>query len=148
MTDIIDQIEQHANAIAAGEIESVRPGMPAAFTKACHPGDAIRQGDLYLVVADRVPYGYELSKSPIVQLVPGNTQGSKHCLDTVEGVDVYLPEGWNDESLEGPCIVTKAECKVLHPTHGHIAIPAWMIVVCHYQREWVKEEEKERRARD
>jgi len=143
----IDHIQSHAERIAAGQ-ESVKPGMPLAFTTACSPGDAIRQGDLYLVVVDKVPSGYVKATRPSKQLVPGNTEGAKHCLDATAGVKVYLPEKWDAESLEGPCLVTTKERKVLHPVHGPVTIPAGMTVQCRYQREWDKELAKQRRARD
>lgn len=151
MQTVIDKIEKHAAKISAGEVEQVKPGMPVAFTDACQPDDAIRQGDLYLVVVAAIPHGYIEVVKPTKadkQLVPGNTQGARHCLDSLSGVRLFRPEKWDAESLDGPCFVLTKERKVLHPTHGAVTIPAGMTIQCLYQREWAKEERKQRRARD
>lgn len=144
MTEILDYVKQ----IKAGELEQVRPGMALRFTEACQDNDRIWQGDLALTIRTNKPKGYKLAEKPNVQLVPGNTQGSKHCLDSLQNVDIYLPEEWNEESLEGPWLVVKQETTILHPTHGPVTIPAGMNVHCTYQREWDREQQRERRARD
>lgn len=151
MKTTIEKIQCHAQAIAAGEIEQVKPGMPAAFTSACVPGDCIRQGDLYLVIVDSPPTGYVPIAKPTEvdkQLVPGNTEGARHCLDSLAGVKLFRPQKWDEESLDGPCFTLTKERKVLHPTHGPVTIPAGMTVFCRYQREFDKEQQRERRTRD
>lgn len=140
---IIERMQKH--------LETVKPGQPVSFTDACVAGDTIRQGDLYLIIADKVPSGYvQVTKPKSIdkQLVPGNTQGAKHCLDSLTGVKLFRPKEWNDESLDGPCLVLTKPRKVLHPTHGTAMIPAGFTVVCRYQREFDKEMQRERRARD
>jgi hypothetical protein len=114
------------------------------------PGDCIWQGDLGLViVADKKPpKGYVKPNKATVQLVPGNTVGSKHCLDTLDGVEMYVPNEWNEETLDGPFLMVNKEVNVLHPTHGTVTIPAGFNVQCYYQREYDRELERERRARD
>ena len=151
MKTTIERLERHTQAIAAGEIEQVKPGMAASFTNACSTGDCIRQGDLYLVIVDAVPSGYVEIKKPRQadkQLVPGNTQGARHCLDALAGVKMYRPAKWDAESLDGPCLLLSKSRRVLHPTHGPVTMLAGQIVLCRYQREWSKEEAKQRRARD
>jgi hypothetical protein len=147
--NVIEQIEQHCQRIADGS-ERVYPGMPMRFTEACVPGDCIWQGDLGLVISDskKPPNGYVKPEKPSVQLVPGNTVGSKHCLDTLDGVEMYVPKKWNEETLDGPFLVIEKEVNVLHPTHGTVTIPAGFNVQCYYQREYDRELERERRARD
>ena len=150
-TTAIRRIIKHATQIAAGENETVKPGQPARFTEACTPQDCIWQGDLGLEIVTGVPKSFVLVKTPTDidrQLVPGNTQGAKHCLDSLSGVTIYKPIDWNNESLEGPCLLFSAERTVTHPTHGSVTIPKGFAVQCHYQREWDKELQKERRARD
>lgn len=140
----IERLQQHA-------AEIVQPGMPAAFTGACQPGDGIWQGDLGLEIVASVPMDYVLVsklRAADKQLVPGNTQGARHCLDSLAGVTMYRPANWGPESLQGPCIVTTQERRVLHPTHGAVTIPSGMTVLCRYQREWAREQARERRARD
>lgn len=148
----IEKIQRHAKRIATGQDPKVQPGQPARFTEACVDGDAIWQGDLGLVIAgSKAPKGYVCVSQPTDldrQLVPGNTQGAKHCLDSLDGVTLYRPVGWNEESLDGPYLQLAEERTVLHPTHGSVTIPAGFSVQCHYQREWDREQAKERRARD
>ena len=145
---VIEQIQQHAQSIARGD-EQVKPGQPVSFTDACTVNDAIAQGDFILVVAeDVVPAGYSLMKNPSLQLVPGNNVGSKHCLDSLEGVEVYLPEGYSEESLKGPFLRLSQDRVVTHPVHGDVSIPAGFAVNCIYQREYDSELAAERRARD
>jgi len=149
MNSVIDDIEQHCRSIADG-CEKVYPGMPLRFTEASTSGDCIWQGDLGLVVVDNenIPQGYVKPDNKTVQLVPGNTVGSKHCLDTLDGVEMYVPSKWNEETLQGPFLVISKEVTVLHPTHGNVTIPAGFNVQCYYQREYDRELERERRAKD
>jgi len=147
----IERLADHVETIKTGNHETVKPGMPCRITEAWVKGDAVAQGDLNIVVADKVPAGYVRVDKPKAidkQLVPGNTQGSKHCLDSLVGVKLYRPENWGPESLDGPCLVLSKERTILHPTHGHVSIPAGFIVACSYQRELDNELKKERRARD
>lgn len=140
--NVMDDILQH--------LETVTPGQPVQFPDAASIGDTIRQGDLYLTVVEKPPPGYKKAKAvqKTVQLVPGNTQGAKHCLDSLHGVEMFLPQEGNEESLDGPCLVLTEGRKVLHPTHGEVSIPAGFTILCSYQREYDKELAKERRARD
>ena len=88
----IEKVQRHAKRIASGKDPKVKPGTPARFTEACTPGDAIWLGDLALVVGNgSVPKGYTRCEKPKLQLVPGETQGARHCLDSLEGVEMYLP---------------------------------------------------------
>lgn len=151
MKAVIEEIVDHAKKLAAGEHETVRPGQEQAFTEAATAGDFIRQGDLYLIVVDRMPTDYAEVVRPTVkdrQMVPGNTEGAKHCLDSLAGVKLFRPTEWNEESLRGPAFVLTKPRKILHPTHGNIIIPAGLTIVCRYQREWDREQAAERRARD
>lgn len=147
--NVIERIEQHCQSIANGD-EKVYPGMPLRFTEACVPGDCIWQGDLGLVIAENTkpPSNYVKPERKTVQLVPGNTVGSRHCLDTLNGVEMYVPKDWNEETLDGPFLILSREVNVLHPTHGTVTIPAGFSVQCYYQKEYDKILEQERRARD
>lgn len=147
----IEQIEKHAECIRNGEHDKIGPGVPLRLSSALLVGEGVAQGDLMLIVDDGAPVGYvRISKPKAIdkQLVPGNTVGAKHCLDSLAGVKLYRPANWSEESMDGPCIVTTKERTVLHPTHGAVTIPAGMTVVCHYQREFDAEQRRERRARD
>jgi len=138
--------EQHAS-----HLEQVKPGLPERFTEASTVGDAIAQGDLMLIIVASIPEGLKLVQStdPVNrQLVPGNTQGARHCLDSLEGVDLYRPEDWNEDSNEGPAFKLTKERTVMHPKHGDVTIPAGFIVECVYQREYDQEQKRERLAKD
>ena len=150
MVEVIEKIQKHARKLKDNR-EPVSPGMEAAFTEACQPGDGIWQGDLGLEIVEEVPADYEPAKTLTEkdkQLVLGSTQGARHCLETLDGVKLFYPKGWSEESLQGPCFVLAKSNRVLHPVHGAVSIPAGFTVLCRYQREWNKEQAKERRARD
>lgn len=150
-TSVIERIQKHVQRVAAGEHETVRPGQAFRVTEAASVGDGVWQGDLGLEIVAAVPAGYQRVSKPRAadkQLVPGNTKGARHCLDSLAGVQLYRPENWSEESLQGPCLVLTKARQVLHPTHGAVSIPAGFTVLCRYQREWDKEQAKERRARD
>jgi hypothetical protein len=157
----IERIQRRVNRIANGKDLKVKPGQIERFSEAATEGDFIRQGDLYLIVAqspgDKSKFawddylkssGYSTPKKPSPQLVPGNTQGAKHCLDSLDGVELLLPANWNEESLQGPFLRITKQRTVQHPTHGAVVIPAGFAILCSYQREYDKEQAKERRARD
>lgn len=147
MIAVIEKIVKHAARIKAGQDEQVRPGTPARFTAACQPGDGIWQGDLGLEIVGGFPADYVKGKA-VKKLVPDDTQGSQHCLDSLEGVVMWFPNNWSIDSLQGPCFTLTKERTVLHPTHGLVTIPAGFTILCRYQREWDREQKKLRRARD
>lgn len=151
MSTTIERITKHAKRIASGKYEQVKPGQRVRFTEAATTNDTIRQGDLYLTIVDAVPKNYakvEKPKAADKQLVPGNTTGARHCLDSLAGVTLYRPEKWSEESLDGPCLVLSKARTVEHPIHGAVEIPAGFTVLCRYQREFDSEQRRERRARD
>lgn len=151
MQTVIEKMEKRVAKIRANKDPKVKPGKAERFTAAACTGDCIRQGDLYLVIGDRPPKkGFVLIDKPEEvhkQLVPGNTQGAKHCLDSLDGVAIYRPEKFDNESTIGPVLVLQQERVVQHPTHGHVTLCAGSIVECHYQREF-DAEQREMRARD
>lgn len=124
---------------------------PVRFTEASTVGDAFWQGDLCIGITDKIPADYIRVDSPAAmdaQLVPGNTAGARHCLDSMDGVELYRPRGWGGESLRGPAFILSQERTIVHPKHGHVTIPAGFIVLTGYQREYDAEQRLERRARD
>ncbi len=148
MKTAIDRIEARKQVILSGKDPKVRPGQPECFTDAATVGDCIPQGDLYLIVADEIPQNFKPKQ--INQLVPGNTQGARHCLDSLDGAEVFVPPGWSDDydELQGPFLRLSKERTIVHPTHGDVTIPAGFIVECVYQREWDAEQARERRNAD
>jgi hypothetical protein len=121
------------------------------FPDAAAEFDVGVQGDLYLTVVARVPADFVRVTAPREQdkqLVPGNTQGARHCLASLDGVEIWRPENWGEDSLVGPCLMFAREGVIEHPTHGHVTVPAGMTIQCTYQREWDAEQRRERRNAD
>lgn len=147
----IDFVMDHVKAISGGQAK-VKPGQPFRFSEACSFGDTVAQGDLYLMIYEgQVPEGYVEVVEPKEEdkkLVPGQTQGSRHCLDSLSGVKLYRPENWTEDDLRGPLMILSEERTVLHPTHGAVTIPAGFSVLCSYQPSWDAEQKKIRRNAD
>lgn len=144
----IKEIVEHAAKIKNGEHDKVQPGQPLQFSEACTVNDRIWQGDLALTISDSVPEGYVKLDKLVQKLVPGDNVGARHVLDSLDGVEMYVPKEWNEESLIGPYLILTKDRTVTHPVHGDVTIPAGFSVHCTYQREYDKEQERERRARD
>jgi hypothetical protein len=164
MTFTIEDVVAHANSIADGSHDTVRPGMDMAFSEASTDGDMIWQGDLGIgITSGGVPEGYvKVDKITNLCLVPGQDQtiGSKHCLESAAGVEMWVPttpsagfrkdeEVWNEESLDGPYLRISNGIKITHPVHGDVSVPScFKEVQIVYQREWDAEQARERRAAD
>lgn len=156
MATAIERIEAKAKAIKEHRDPAVKPGQPERFTEACSPGDFAWQGDLKIIIVDAIPPrtcpgGFSQLKSirkTDMQLVPGNTEGARHCLKSKNGVKMYRPHVWNEESTDGPVLFFGKEGTITHPVHGDVTIPAGFTVQLRYQREWNKEQQKARRTAD
>lgn len=150
MTTAIDRIEKHAANIRDGKA-TVSPGLPFRINEAATVGDVVWQGDLGLEIVAGVPDGYSRVESPRDadrQLVPGSTQGARHVLDSLDGVELWRPTGWPNVTQLGPAMVLRKERTVTHPVHGDVTIAAGHTVLCSYQREWDAELRAERRNAD
>jgi len=102
--------------------ERVRNADPQRFSEAAAVGDNARQGDIYIWKLGAVPAGYAPVKNPPAQLAPGNTKGSRHCLDSLKGVTVFgTAKPTND--YDGPVLKTECERTITHPEHGHWVLP-------------------------
>lgn len=128
--EVMEQIEVAARAKA--KPDRVRYGSLAV-------GDKHWQGDVCLqrLGGNPVPMlGLKPIKKPQLQLAPGNTQGSRHCLDSLDGILLYTKP--NPTPLDGPVIHADREFTVLHPEHGHVTLPAGDYAVT-YQRQYAEE---------
>jgi hypothetical protein len=154
---VIDEIVSTCERIRSGD-HDLKPGTPVYLTGAESVGDAISQGDFWIVVSDKTPDqvkadpNFKYSKNQ-EQLVVGNTEGAKHCLcqgdATNSAVDVYIPTDWNEESMQGPFLVVKKPgAIVMHPKHGHVHPYKDTVYECLYQKELDREQKAERRSRD
>lgn len=124
--------------------ESIRRGEPQRFPEAASPGDALRQGDLIVTLLDRLPSGAKEVGEPQLQLADGSTQGSRHCLDSPDGVRMY--EVADKGAYDGPILDLSRERTITHPEHGHMVLPPGCYAVT-YQRT-VDSEQREARVRD
>lgn len=148
----IEKVESHVDRIRSGHFR-IKPGQPYRISEAAGVGDGMWQGDLGIEIVDTVPAGFTKVESPADadrQLVPGNTVGSRHCLDSLAGVEIWRPTGWGREyeGLDGPAMVLTSERTVMHPTHGPVTIPAGFTIATRYQREYDAEQQRERRNSD
>ena len=101
------------------------------FPVAASPGDAVRQGDVYLTLLASVPTRARKLKTFPLQLAPGNSPGSRHVLDSADGVTAYELE--NATEFDGPVLCLACERTVTHPEHGDWMLPEGIYAVG-YQR--------------
>lgn len=80
---------------AQAQVEKIKNDDPQNFPEAASVGDAVRQGDVYIQLIDDVmsaPFLFKkATPSYPMQLAPGNTKGSRHCLEHGRGVTAYEP---------------------------------------------------------
>lgn len=128
------------------QAEKIRSDRPQKFPEAASPGDRFRQGDLYITLLGDIPADATPMKEPALQLVPGSTQGSRHCLDSGAGVQMFTLA--KPGTLDGPVFRLADERTVTHPEHGHVILPGGgRCYGVHYQRD-LDQEEQERRVLD
>lgn len=84
--------------------------------------DFTRQGDVYIYRLPKAPLDATRVKNPAAQVAPGETQGSRHCIDDVSKVQVYRLQ--NPNALQGPIIDAPLGFTLEHPEHGHQVFPA------------------------
>lgn len=120
------QIQKHAESIKNDETHRI---------ETWSPGDCWAQGDLLLVCLEKVPQGAEVIKVDR-QLAPGTTQGSRHCLVSLDGVTMYRLA--NATALDGPIVEAKSGCEIDHPEHGNLIVPPGVFGVV-YQRQYAEE---------
>lgn len=123
----LEQITRHAETIKndqhqqAGEMS---------------PGDAWAQGDIGIVRLPQVPQDCTRVEKPEAQLAPGTTQGSRHCLESLDGLTVYSLS--KPGPLEGPVIDAPNGMRVNHPEHGDVSFGPGVYGVV-YQRQYAEE---------
>ncbi len=119
-------IKKHAESIRNDESHEL---------EVMSPGDCWAQGDLLIVSLESVPAGCAPIKAER-QLAPGNTQGSRHCLVSLDGVEMFqLPE---PNALDGPVFRTDRKLVIDHPEHGNLIVPPGTYAVV-YQRQFAEE---------
>jgi hypothetical protein len=129
---------QNAEAVfqgVAAQAESIANDAEQVF-EIVDVGDEIRQGDLYITRIKDVPTGATKSKAQQAQLAPGTTQGSRHCLRSLDGVTLHTID--RAGPLDGPIIEAREGCAIDHPEHGNIVLPAGVYAIT-YQRAFGEE---------
>lgn len=116
-------------------VESIKSGHTQRFSVAASDGDCFRQGDIYVTFRESIPDGCERSDA-VSQLAPGTTKGSRHILDSLDGIDLYAKK--NPNALDGPVLKTSKERTITHPEHGDVVIPPGVYEIT-YQRAMAKE---------
>lgn len=116
--------------------ESIKSDDTQRFPEAASAGDTFRQGDIYIEKIAAVPASAERVRKPDAQLAPGTTKGSRHVLDSLDGVTMYRVA--NPSPLDGPIIDVATEREVTHPEHGNVILPAGVYAIT-YQRAWADE---------
>lgn len=99
-------------------------------------GDHVRQGDLYIWALEEIPSGAVPMGAVHLQLAPGTSQGSRHALDSADGVSMFSLRTPN--ALQGPMFMLDQPRTITHPEHGHITLPPGCYGVT-YQRAYADE---------
>lgn len=123
----LEQIASHAEAIKNDEHQQAGE---------MSPGDVWAQGDVGIVRLESLPEGCTPIKEPSLQLAPGTTQGSRHCLASLDGVRLFQLS--NPGPLEGPVIDAPQGMRVNHPEHGDVSFGPGVYGVV-YQRQYAEE---------
>lgn len=94
-------------------------------------GQYVRQGDVLIVFVAglagakaALPTNVELIEA-VAQLATGDTKGSRHVLDSLDGVKMYDYDGEKRSAtpLEGPWMLLDEQRVVGHPEHGAWELP-------------------------
>lgn len=77
--------------------EKIKNDATQEFPVAANFGDAVRQGDLYIqlippLTEPPVFFKKKLTLDWPVQLAPGNTKGSRHCVEESAGAEIYISD--------------------------------------------------------
>lgn len=120
---IVNNVQQTLVDIADA-VEKIKNDQLQHFPEAASIGDAVRQGDIYIQLIDAhdletlgalyAPVNNaELSNH--LQLAPGNTKGSRHIIQSSDGLMMWLPTLTDDAVLQ---YVYKQHC-VAVPENVH-----------------------------
>ncbi len=110
----------------------------AVFHSTMAAGDYHRQGDIYVSMINQPDRAVLKEIGVRLQLAPGTTQGSRHCISnaTLRGVRMYEKEGAT--ALDGPVLECFSPLTIDHPEHGSLTVPpGWFQIT--YQRQYAEE---------
>lgn len=129
--NVYEEIKEHAEAIANDGDHVV---------ETLSPGDMWAQGDVGVVALAKMPDGVVIIE-PVSQLAPGTTMGSRHRIEDLTNVKMYVRI--NRTELDGPIIEASAPFTIDHPEHGNVTLPAGIYGVV-YQRQWTPDRTSQR----
>jgi len=127
MKAIEEVLEQVAQSVV-GKPETVR------YETMVH-GQTHWQGDVAITFVKALPKFYQQS-AQVAQLAPGNTQGSRHVIADLSGIEIRTRK--DADQLTGPAIIADRAWELTHPEHGHAVFPAGSFVTT-YQRQYAEE---------
>lgn len=126
---------------AVSELKAIQAHAESIKNDATHEltvmsaGDAWAQGDVLITCLERVPPECEPIKAER-QLAPGTTQGSRHCIVDLAGVEMFRLK--DATPLDGPVFRCDRKVEIDHPEHGNLIVPAGVYGVT-YQRQYAEE---------
>ena len=130
-------IAKHVEMLRTSCDEAIDNGLPIEVPSAMAPGDMLPQGDIGLLMLDKLPSDWtpiDWPQDGDVQLAPGNTRGSRHTIPRLyrDGVQLYRITDGDPLSDLG---LRATECFDLrHPEHAdHLAYPPGVYRVRHQQ---------------
>lgn len=132
-----DQIKGRAESIKSDALHTYINAGDKGNGVVMEVGDAHRQGDIYIRKIAAVPAGVQKMEQVRLQLAPGESQGSRHVLDSASGVQMFEP-GAQATVLDGPVFVLKERRTVTHPEHGDVSLPEGTYCI-DYQRAFADE---------
>lgn len=104
-------------------------------------GDSIPQGDLNFTLfpsvpssAVLIPSSEFLTENPSLQLAPGRTKGSRHCLSSLENVNIYKLLSPNVIQGQGLILEFTGETIITHPEHDDQLWKKGVVIVTHQRQ--------------
>lgn len=120
-------IQQHAESIKNDEAHTL---------ETMSVGDCWYQGDVRIMRLPALPPNCEPIKGE-AQLAPGNTQGSRHILSSLAGIEMFRLA--DATPLDGPVFKADRPVTVTHPEHGDLTLNEPGIYGVTYQRQFAEE---------
>ena len=121
ISSVVDAVHSAARKVA----KRITQEFPAAAS----PGDAVRQGDIYIALLASIPRGCKAIDKPSRQVAPGTGQGSRHVLDR----DVRQYAVKDSDEFTGPVLQCEEITTLTHPEHGDWTLPPGLYQIS-YQR--------------
>ncbi len=106
---VLKQMGEHAEMIRNDDDQDVSTQLTSHM-------DTFAQGDVYITKIDALPDGVE-EITPVAQLAPGETQGSRHLLAHLDGVKMFRRKTMRE--CDGPILQLTKVNDITHPEHGN-----------------------------